>query len=267
MWSNSAAVIEHVKKAFASTEAGTSTLDDEVLGMRGSTGRKTRMFYNNLGNTSEAVTVIDIGAKLGSSTASFLKNNNSVSVCVVDDWSQGGSSEELTNTVKSSKLTFVVSKPDNADLALLPKANVVLYDSFYFDGELERSLKKLSAVFTDVCVLIVDDWNAIGVNNQTYNALSAIDYTVVYENGVKTNYDSEAATTYWNGMGVFVLVKNGAKADAPVPVAEPAPAAVEPVAEPAPAAVEPAAEPAAAPTEPAAEPAAAPVEPAAETPA
>ena len=267
MWSNSAAVIEHVKKAFASTEAGTSTLDDEVLGMRGSTGRKTRMFYNNLGNTSEAVTVIDIGAKLGSSTASFLKNNNSVSVCVVDDWSQGGSSEELTNTVKSSKLTFVVSKPDNADLALLPKANVVLYDSFYFDGELERSLKKLSAVFTDVCVLIVDDWNAIGVNNQTYNALSAIDYTVVYENGVKTNYDSEAATTYWNGMGVFVLVKNGAKADAPVPVAEPAPAAVEPAAEPAAAAVEPAAEPAAAPTEPAAEPAPAPVEPAAETPA
>jgi hypothetical protein len=150
-----------------------------------------------------------------------------------------------------------VSKPDGADLALLPKANVVLYDSFYCDGELERSIKKLSAVLADVCVLIVDDWNAIGVNNQTYNALSEIDYTVVYENGVKTNYDSEAATTYWNGMGVFVLVKNGVKADAPVPVAEPAAAPVEPVAEPA---AEPAVEPAA----PVAE---APAEPAAETPA
>lgn len=272
MWSNSAAVIEHVKNSFAATEAGTSTLDSEVLGMRGSTGRKTRMFYNNLANTQDSINVIDIGAKFGSSTASFLKNNNSVSVCVVDDWSQGGSSEELINTVKSSKLSSVVSKPSEADLALLPKSNIVLYDSFYCDGELERSLIKLSAVFADVCVLIVDDWNAIGINNQTYNALSAIDYTVVYENGVKTNYDSEAATTYWNGMGVFVLVKNGVKADAPVPVvvapvAEPAPAAVEPVAEPVAAPAEPVAEPAAAPTEPVAEPAPAPVEPAAETPA
>jgi len=267
MWSNSAAVIEHVKNSFAATEAGTSTLDAEVLGMRGSTGRKTRMFYNNLGNTQEAINVIDIGTKLGSSTASFLKNNGNVSVCVVDDWSQGGSSEELINTLKSSKLTLVVSKPDEADLALLPKANVVLYDSFYFDGELERSLKKLSAVFADVCVLIVDDWNAIGVNNQTYNALSAIDYTVVYENGVKTNYDSEAATTYWNGMGVFVLVKNGVKADAPVPVVEPVAAPV-PVAEPVAAPVEPVAEVVAAPVEPVVEPVAevvaAPVEPVAE---
>jgi len=268
MWSNSAAVIEHVKNSFAATEAGTSTLDAEVLGMRGSTGRKTRMFYNNLGNTQQAINVIDIGTKLGSSTASFLKNNGNVSVCVVDDWSQGGSSEELINTLKSSKLTLVVSKPDGADLALLPKANVVLYDSFYFDGELERSLKKLSAVLADVCVLIVDDWNAIGVNNQTYNALSEIDYTVVYENGVKTNYDSEAAATYWNGMGVFVLVKNGAKDDVPVPAPAPEPVveAPAPAPEPVVEAPAPAAEPA--PTaEPAPEAAAPAAEPVAETPA
>ena len=63
MWSNSAAVIEHVKNSFAATEAGTSTLDSEVLGMRGSTGRKTRMFYNNLANTQDSINVIDIGAK------------------------------------------------------------------------------------------------------------------------------------------------------------------------------------------------------------
>jgi hypothetical protein len=246
MWSNSAAVVEHVKNAFSATEADNSKLDDSVLNIIGVTGRKTRMFYNNLGNTSEPTVLIDVGTKNGSSTASFLKNNDNIKACVIDDWTHGGSSEELINTVNSSKLTNIVSKPETVDISLLPKANVLVYDNFYFDGELVRGIQKLSNVLADVCVLIVDDWNAIGVVQQTYSVLSSIDYTVVYENGVKTNYDSEAAATYWNGIGVFVLVKNGVTADAPVtaptpaPVVEapaPAPAAVVEAPAPAPAAV------------------------------
>ena len=230
MWSNSAAVVEHVKNAFSAAEADNSKLDDSVLNINGVTGRKTRMFYNNLGNTSEPIVLIDVGTKNGSSTASFLKNNDNIKACVIDDWTHGGSSEELINTVNSSKLTNIVSKPETVDISLLPKANVVVYDNFYFDGELMRGIQKLSNVFADVCVLIVDDWNAIGVVQQTYSVLSSIDYTVVYENGVKTNYDSEAAATYWNGIGVFVLVKNGVKADAPVPAPTPASAVEAPAA-------------------------------------
>ena len=228
MWSDSDAVIQHVKNAFDSTEAGTSTLDNDVLSMRGNTGRKTRIFYNNLGNINEATVLIDVGTKNGSSTVSFLKNNENLSVCVIDDWSHGGSTEELQNTVKSSKLRNVVSKPDTVDISLLPKANILLYDTFYFDGELVRSIQKLSNVFADVCVLIVDDWNALGVVNQTYTALSSIDYSVVYERSVKTNYDSEAADTYWNGIGVFVLKKNGVAVNVPV-VVETAPVVAEAV--------------------------------------
>ena len=230
MWSNSAAVVEHVKNAFSAAEADNSKLDDSVLNINGVTGRKTRMFYNNLGNTSEPIVLIDVGTKNGSSTASFLKNNDNIKACVIDDWTHGGSSEELINTVNSSKLTNIVSKPETVDISLLPKANVVVYDNFYFDGELMRGIQKLSNVFADVCVLIVDDWNAIGVVQQTYSMLSSIDYTVVYENCVKTNYDSEAAATYWNGIGVFVLVKNGVKADAPVPASTPASAVEAPAA-------------------------------------
>jgi len=232
MWSNSAAIVEHVKNAFAAAEAGTSKLDEDVLKMRGVTGRKTRLFYNNLGNISEATVIIDVGTKNGSSTASFLNNNDNVSVCVIDDWSQGGSSEELVNNVKSSKLTNIVSKPETIDVAVLPKANVLLYDNFYFDGELIRGIQNLSNVFTDVFVLIVDDWNAIGVKEQTYKVLSSINYSVVYEYSVNTDYDSEAASTYWNGIGVFVLVKNGAKDDAPVPAPAPEPVVEVPAPEP-----------------------------------
>jgi hypothetical protein len=245
MWSNSAAIVEHVKNAFAAAEAGTSKLDEDVLKMRGVTGRKTRLFYNNLGNISEATVVIDVGTKNGSSTASFINNNENVSVCVIDDWSLGGSSEELVNNVKSSKLTNIVSKPETVDVAVLPKANILLYDNFYFDGELMRGIQHLSNVFADVCVLIVDDWNSIGIKEQTYKVLSSINYSVVYEYSVKTNYDSEAASTYWNGIGVFVLVKNGAKDDVPVPAPAPEPVveAPAPAAEPAPEAAAPAAEP------------------------
>jgi hypothetical protein len=245
MWSNSAAVVEHVKNAFAATEAGTSKLDEVVLKMVGITGRKTRMLYNNLGNTTEPTVLIDVGAGNGSSTAAFTNNNENVSACVIDDWSLGGSRGEFNANVKSTNVTNLAVNPENVDVAALPKANVVLYDSFYENGATERLVKKLSAAFADVCVLIVDDFNWPGIEQQTRDAISQIVHDVIYEKVVKTDYDAEAASSYWNGIGVFVLLKNGVKADAPVPV--PA-AVVEPVVEapveaPAPVEAAPAAEP------------------------
>jgi hypothetical protein len=242
MWSNSAAVVEHVKNAFAATEADTSKLDEAVLKMAGNTGRKTRMFYNNLGNTAEPSVLIDVGAGTGSSTAAFINNNEKVSACVVDDWSIHGSHGQFNSNVNSANVTNLVANPEGVDVSALPKANIVLYDSFYENGATERLIKKLSAVFADVCVLIVDDFNWSGIEQQTRDAISQISHDIIYEKVVKTDYDAEAASSYWNGIGVFVLLKNGVKADAPAPapVAE-APAPVEPVVE-APAPAEPVAE-------------------------
>lgn len=220
MWSNSAAVVDHVKNAFAATEAGTSKLDDTVLNMVGITGRKTRMLYNNLGNTVDATVVIDVGAGTGSSTAAFLKNNDNVTAVVVDDWSIHGSSGEFSGNVKAANVTNLVVSPENVDVVSLPKANIVLYDSFYENGATERLIKKLSGAFADVCVLIVDDFNWSGIEQQTRDAIAQIAHDVIYEKVVKTDYDTEATTSYWNGVGVFVLLKNGVKADAPVPVPE-----------------------------------------------
>ena len=255
MWSNSAAVVEHVKNAFAATEAGTCKLDEAILKMVGITGHKTRMLYNNLGNTAEPTVLLDVGAGTGSSTAAFINNNEKVSAYVVDDWSIHGSRGEFNSNVNSAKVTNLVVNPENLDITELPKANIVLYDSFYENGATERLVKKLSAIFADVCVLIVDDFNWSGIEQQTRDAISQITHDIIYEKVVKTDYDAEAASSYWNGIGVFVLLKNGVKAaSVPAePVAE-APAVVEPVAE-VPAPVEPVVE------------APVPVEPVAEAPA
>lgn len=236
MWSNSAAVVEHVKNAFAAVEAGTSKLDDAVLKMNGITGRKTRMLYNNLGNT--AATVIDVGAGNGSSTAALVNNNENLTVCVVDDWSLHGNNGEFNESMrlanaKMENITNLVKSPEDVDVAALPKANIVLYDSFYENGATERMIKKLNAAFADVCVLIVDDFNWAIVEQQTRDAITQIAHDIVYEKVIKTDYDAEAPTSYWNGIGVFVLLKNGVKADAPVPAPAPAPVVEAPAPAPA----------------------------------
>jgi len=238
MWSNSAAVIEHVKNAFAAVEAGTSKLDEAVLKMNGITGRKTRMLYNNLANTVGPTVVLDVGAGNGSSTAAFINNNENVNVCVVDDWSLHGNFGEFSENVKSSNVTNIVNSPETVDVSVLPKVNIMLYDSFYENGATERMIKKLSSVLTDVCVLIVDDWNWPIIQQQTRDAMVQITHDIIYEKTVTTDYDAEAATSYWNGIGVFVLLKNGVKADAPVPAPTPvevvAPVEVVPAEAPAP---------------------------------
>jgi hypothetical protein len=267
MWSNSAAVVEHVKNAFAATEAGTSKLDEVVLKMVGITGRKTRMLYNNLGNTAEPTVLVDVGAGTGSSTAAFLNNNENVSACVVDDWSLNGCRSDFNGNVKSANVTNLAVNPENVDVTELPKTNIMLYDSFHENGATERLIKKLSVAFADVCVLIVDDFNWSAIEQQTRDAISQITHDVIYEKIVKTDYDAEGASSYWNGIGVFVLLKNGVKAvaapapvlaepvvEAPVPVVEPAPEAPAPAAEPVPEAPAPAAEPAPEAPAPAAEP-------------
>ena len=223
-----------MKNAFAATEAGTSKLDEAVLKMDGITGRKSRMLYNNLGNTVGATVLIDVGAGNGASTAAFLNNNENVSACVVDDWSLHGNCNEFNGNVKSSNVTNLVASPENVDVTALPKANIVLYDSFYENGATERLIKKLSVAFADVCVLIVDDFNWSGIEQQTRDAISQITHDVIYEKVVKTDYETEAASSYWNGVGVFVLLRNGVKADAPVPAPTPAPVPVPVVEAPAP---------------------------------
>jgi len=72
---------------------------------------------------------------------------------------------------------------------------------------------------------------------------------VVHSELVVTDFNDKPEENFWNGVGVFVLVRGGvgagagagAGADSVDIVNEPAPAAPEPVAEPAPSAPEPAA--------------------------
>ena len=99
-----------IETSFENAENGLSKINSDIIKMEGMTGTKTRHFYNNLLNFSDA-RYLEIGSWKGSSVCSAMYGNTSKVVCI-DNWSEfGGPKKEfLVNFEKykgSNDATFI----------------------------------------------------------------------------------------------------------------------------------------------------------------
>jgi len=95
---NLSQLIEHSKKSIELSQIGQSKLNQEILGLDGMSGVKTRHFYNNICSLDN-LNYFEVGTWKGSSFISAIYENK-INSLAVDNWSEfGGPKIEFMNNL------------------------------------------------------------------------------------------------------------------------------------------------------------------------
>ena len=230
MWKNTTQAIYQVESSFKNAEKYKSKLIPEILDMEGMTGKKTKHLYNNLMNTCHKINFLEIGSWRGSSFVSSMYNNNNVYGIAVDDFNPnyGGPNAGIDNysimkqncekfLTEKQKYEIKVKEFYELNVNELPKIDVYLYDGDHIDHFQYNAFKKMHPCFADICIVVIDDYNATGVQNGTTLAKrefgKEIPFNIVHEKVITYTTDGShtpidiAKEEYWNGIYVCVLEK------------------------------------------------------------
>jgi hypothetical protein len=205
-----------VETAFQNAENNISKITDEIIKLPGATGTKTRHFYNNLLNFSDA-RYLEIGTYKGSSVCSAMYGNKAHVVCI-DNWSQGGGPKDefLTNfnNFKGGNVaTFIENNCFTLNVSVLPKFNIYMFDGEHSYNSHYKALQHYYNCLDDIFIFIVDDWNWKDVRNGTKNSIRDLNLKVLYEKEIRLTWDEShtpeplASTTWWNGIYISILQK------------------------------------------------------------
>jgi hypothetical protein len=170
------------------------TLPESVLSMVGMSGRKYRLFINNLIGSISGPRYLEVGSWAGSTLCSAIHGND-VTAVAIDNWSEfDGPSNlffgALAQSVSSSTRVSVINRDfRQLNYASLGRFNVYLFDGPHaaqdqYDG-IAMALDALDHEF----IFIVDDWNWSYVREGTYAALADLNLAVDWSAEVRTTQD------------------------------------------------------------------------------
>lgn len=203
---------DHLISSIEGAESNTSKIGESILSLEGMTGVKTRHFYNNICNMTDA-RYLEIGSWRGSSICSAIYENDLSAVCI-DDFSEFNEKEypgdTLRSNIKSLKgdnnIRFIESNCWDIDVSSLPKFNIYMYDGDHSEESQFRALEYFLDCLDDEFIFIVDDWNWDQVENGTRRAINDLNVETVFEKEIKWRGSIEV-NEWWNGVGTFVLRK------------------------------------------------------------
>jgi hypothetical protein len=210
-------IISHVDRSFTNAELYISNISQEILDIHGMTGEKTRHFYNNLLNVSNA-RYLEIGTWKGSSVCSAMYNNSAKVVCI-DNWSQfeGPKDEFLKNFNKfkgKNDAIFIEDDCFKVDVSSLPKFNIYMYDGEHSHANHYNALVHYYECLDNTFIFIIDDWNWSWIRDATLESLKKLDLKVLFKREIISTDDnthppwgSPKQKMWHNGICVFVLQK------------------------------------------------------------
>jgi hypothetical protein len=217
-----------IKASFFNADNNSTKLSEEIFKLEGMTGRKTRILYNSLLEEISKFTdvrYLEIGAWYGSSTCSALYKNKIKYCTIIDMWNEfGGNKDLLSSNINNfcgsglqgsgSGINFKIIDGDSFNQTNIQTAketglyNVYLYDGCHKPESHVKALTDYIDLMDDIFIYIVDDLNwPVHVYKPTYEAFKKLNLKVLYKNEVFTNYDKERHSSYWNGVGIYVLQK------------------------------------------------------------
>ncbi len=216
MWNNSNLIIQHIENALQKTESGTTKLIQRVFDIEGMTGRKTRIFYNNLCEINEPTNYLEIGAWKGSSTASSLYENPNLQSYICDNWSEFmGSYDDFCATagfaIDWTKTTILQGDFRMLDFSSLHPIHIYIYDGPHGYKDFKQSITLIKNSLATFSIFIVSNWNWDVVREGTqFGFDKSPELKILY----KKEIDSPIFTQkpgdeegYWNGLAIFVLEK------------------------------------------------------------
>jgi len=203
--------------SFYNAENYSSKIDDYIIEMDGMTGTKTRHFYNNLLNFSDA-RYLEVGTWKGSSVCSAMCSNQAKVVCI-DNWSEfeGPKDDFLLNFYRyigKNNATFIENDCFKVDVSKLPKFNIYMFDGEHSYDSHFKALNHFYNCLDDTFIFIVDDWNWLHVRYATKDSIVNLNFKVLYQKEIILTNDNShtpadiAGKTWWNGIFVAILQKN-----------------------------------------------------------
>jgi hypothetical protein len=209
-----------VKTALLRAIAGDSALPEGVLAMLGMSGRKYRMFINNLIGSLDGARYLEVGVLTGSTLCSAI-HGNKVRALAMDNWSQftGPVAQFFSNLSQfktpEAQLSFMETDFRAVDYTSIGRFNVYLFDGPH---ELEDQLDGLvgaQPALDQHHVLIIDDWNWPQVRKGTTEAVKQAGLTIDHLIEIRTTLDNTHAPVHgpgsdWhNGYFIAAVTKPG----------------------------------------------------------
>ena len=237
-------LVEHTIKSFERACVHESNIAKEALRLKGMTGLATRHFYNNLCSL-EGARYLEIGTWKGSSVCSAISNNKTRTVCI-DDFSEFNKSssnnlipyrtvnevkKQLTANINHFKgdndITFIESNCWDVDPSeFVTKFNIYMYDGCHDEVSHFRALNHFEECLDDEFIYIVDDWNRSKIQRGTFKSIAKNGMEILFKKEItydgiqirqqdedphdQVNVTEMIHDGWWNGIGIFVLKKNGA---------------------------------------------------------
>jgi hypothetical protein len=207
-------LISHLEKCYIDSEDYKSKIDNFIIALDGMSGTKTRHFYNNLLNIEDS-RYLEVGTWKGSSVCSAMYLNNSKVLCI-DNWSQFmGPKDEFLNNFEKSKgdndANFIEGDCFNIDISSIGKFNIYMYDGEHSYDSHYKALTYYIDCMDDIFIFVVDDWNWEDVRNATNKSIEDLKLNILWNKEILLSTDNSTThekTTWWNGIGVFLLQKN-----------------------------------------------------------
>ena len=205
-------------QAFVRTIAAVDTLPGEVSSIEGMSGRSYRLLVNHLVSGAESVKYLEIGSWAGSTVAAALYGNTAKALCI-DNWSQfDGPKDQFRENIKKLQLEDRIELLEedfrNVDYGSIGRFDVYLYDGPHKEVDHYDGIVLTQPALEKNYLLIVDDWNWIGVRIGTLRGLSAAKSTISFAIEVRTTEDNEHPveggrdTDWHNGCFLAVVEKN-----------------------------------------------------------
>ena len=222
-------LVEHVKSSLGDAEALKTKLTEEIFELRGMSGKKTRIFYNNICSMEDA-RYLEIGTWAGSTVCSAMYKNKMKCLCM-DNWSwnkkpqkrQGqntGPKDEFLKYFNKYKgendADFLEGDCWDHDPSKLGKFNIYMYDGKHTTEATTRALTHYISCMDDEFIYMVDDWNMSHLTKKvklgTMKGIEECGLEVLWSKGINTDHAKRKKTGgckdgWWNGIGIFVLKK------------------------------------------------------------
>lgn len=183
-----------IKSAFNKALREDTELPGWILSLHGMSGKRYRIFINNLVKSLNDARYLEVGSWSGSTACSAIFGNKAYCACI-DNWSEfGGPRDEFQKNVKNAisadginDLHCYEQDFRTVDYEGIGKFNIYLFDGPHSTQDQYDGLVYALPALENVFIFIVDDWNDPRPRDGTRQALEELGIEVVYSMQIRTS--------------------------------------------------------------------------------
>lgn len=165
-----------------------------ILNLHGMSGKRYRIFVNNLIETIQDARYLEIGSWSGSTACSAVYGNKVHSVCI-DNWTQFGDVRNefrinINNCLKDEDQNTVdLYEQDfrEVDYSSIGNFNVYLFDGPHEIEDQYDGIKYALPTLDETFILLIDDWNDPRPREGTLKAIEELGVEVIYSMQIRTS--------------------------------------------------------------------------------